>query len=72
MSRPPALGDPAVATCFSVVGEHRADPDRLLLLGDDGRYYDLHLPDGSVVPAEPEAGEWTVDPEPPATEDLLA
>ncbi len=24
---------------YAVVGEHRADPERLLLLGDDGRFY---------------------------------
>ena len=48
------------------------DPDRLLLLGDDGRYYAYHLPNGAALPTEPEEGEWAVDPAPPPAEDLFA
>jgi hypothetical protein len=55
------LGAPARPTIFAVVGERRDDPNRLLLLGDDGRLYDLPLPDGPPVPAEPD-GAWAVDP----------
>lgn len=44
---------------FAVVGEHRAEPDRLLLLGDDGRYY-AFAADGR--PAEVEPGDaWSLD-----------
>jgi hypothetical protein len=43
---------------FAVVGEHRAEPERLLLLGDDGRYY--AFADGR--PAEVEPGDaWALD-----------
>ena len=59
-------------TTFDLIGEHRDDPDRLLLLGEDGRYYAMRLPDGATVPTEPEAGEWAVEPPPPAAEDPLA
>ena len=43
---------------FSLVGEHRDDPDRLLLLGDDGRFYGYALPDGPFVPTDPDAEDW--------------
>lgn len=44
---------------FAVVGEHRAEPDRLLLLGDDGRYY-AFAADGR--PAEVDPGDaWALD-----------
>jgi len=44
---------------FAVVGEHRAEPERLLLLGDDGRYY-AFAADGR--PAEVEPGDaWSLD-----------
>ncbi|MDP9363745.1 MAG: hypothetical protein M3Q10_05875 [Chloroflexota bacterium] len=47
---------------FAVVGEHRAEPDRLLLLGDDGRYY-AFAADGR--PAEVEPGDaWSLDNDP--------
>ena len=72
MPRPPVPESPAVATCFSLVGEHRADPDRLLLLGDDGRYYDYRLPNGATVPTEPADGEWAIAPALPPAGDLLA
>ena len=72
MPRPPAVEPRPVATCFALVGEHRDDPDRLLLLGDDGRYYEYRLPDGQALPAEPDGAEWAVDPGLPAAEDLLA
>ena len=59
-------------TCYSVIGEHQADPDRLLLLGDDGLFYEFHLPDGPTLPTEPNASEWAVDSARPATDDPLA
>jgi hypothetical protein len=62
-------GGPAVTTVFAVVGEHRDDPDRLLLLGEDGVLYDLNLPDATAVPVEPDE-RWTVDPAVPAAEEV--
>ena len=44
---------------FAVVGEHRAEPDRLLLLGDDGRYY-AFAADGRPIEVEP-SGVWRLD-----------
>ena len=51
---------PPVTTVFAVVGEHRDDPDRLLLRGDDGRYYGHRLPDGPTTPVEPDE-RWALD-----------
>ena len=51
---------------FAVVGEHREDPNSLLLLGADGQHYAHRLPDGPITPIEPDE-HWTVDeitPEP--------
>ena len=56
----PAGASP-VTTVFAVVGEHRDDPDRLLLLGDDGRYYGHRLPDGPTTPVDEPDGRWVVD-----------
>jgi hypothetical protein len=50
----------ALPTVFAVVGEHRADPDRLLLLGDDGRYYAYQTDDGVPIAVELTA-DWAVD-----------
>ena len=52
---------PAMATIFSVIGHHHEDPDRLLLLGDDGTHYQYDLPHDSTTPVEPD-DEWDVDP----------
>ena len=61
MDRPPGrFGATPVTTVFAVVGEHRDDPDRLLLLGDDGHYYGHHLPDGPTALVEPDE-RWTLD-----------
>lgn len=50
---------------LAAVGEHRDDPDHLLLLGEDGHYYDLRLTDGATVPLPLEPGEeWLFDPAP--------
>jgi len=49
-----------VVTIFAVVGEHRDDPNRLLLLGADGQHYAHELPDGPTTPVEPDV-DWTVD-----------
>lgn len=44
---------------FAVVGEHRREPERLLLLGDDGRYYALTA-DGRPVEVQP-SNSWRLD-----------
>ncbi|MDP9366256.1 MAG: hypothetical protein M3Q10_18885, partial [Chloroflexota bacterium] len=56
---------------FAVVGQHRAEPNRLLLLGDDGRYY-AYAADGLPARVEPSAA-WSLDADdrsarPPAAE----
>ena len=59
----------SLATIFSVVGQHRDDPDRLLLLGEDGRHYQYDLPRDATTPVDPTDG-WLVDPDAPAREDV--
>ena len=44
---------------FAVVGQHRAEPGRLLLLGDDGRYYAYDAA-GRLAFAQPSAA-WVLD-----------
>ncbi|MBA3414706.1 MAG: hypothetical protein H0U10_05725 [Chloroflexia bacterium] len=44
---------------FAVVGQATADPGRLLLLGEDGRFY-AYAADGRLRPADPEIG-WRLD-----------
>lgn len=46
---------------FAVVGEHRREPERLLLLGEDGRYY-AYRADGAPMQVEP-GGAWNLDEE---------
>lgn len=46
---------------FAVVGEHRREPGRLLLLGEDGRYY-AYRADGAPMVVEPGAA-WNLDDE---------
>ncbi len=45
---------------FAVVGEHRAEPDRLLLVGDDGRYYAYATDAGAPTQVDP-SEEWAID-----------
>ena len=60
---------------LAAVGEHRDDPDHLLLMGEDGLYYDLRLTDGATLalPLTQDPGnEWLLDPARDAGElDLL-
>ena len=44
---------------FAVVGQHRAEPGRLLLLGDDGRFY-AYAANGRLTAVEPNAA-WLLD-----------
>jgi hypothetical protein len=53
-------GAPIMTNVFAVVGEHRDDPDHLLVLGDDGSYYDYTLTTGQAEPTEPGA-DWSTD-----------
>ena len=47
---------------YAVVGEHRDQPGRLLLLGDDGQYYDYGALDSYGEPAQVvPSDEWAVD-----------
>ncbi len=69
--RPPAvLGDVQVTNVFAVVGERREDPDHLLVIGDDGSYYDFALATGQTTPLHPDAS-WSTDDRFPAVIDLL-
>jgi hypothetical protein len=58
-----------VTIVFAVVGVHRHDPCRLLLLGADGRYYGQALPDGQPVEVEPDEA-WLIDRRRPAAEEI--
>jgi hypothetical protein len=57
-------------TVYSVIGEHRDNPDRLLALGSDGKHYALTLPSGATAPTEP-GDEWAIDSLPPDPEDVV-
>ena len=59
-----------MTTVYSVVGEHRDDPTRLLALGSDGRHYALDFPTGDASPTEPDDA-WRLDPDAPDAEDIL-
>lgn len=50
-------------TIYRIVGEHRADPSRLLLLGTDGHYYLLNLHDGHAKTSliDIKDDEWVID-----------
>ena len=63
------IGDNAM-TVFAVVGEHRDNPDRLLVIGEDGLHYDMRLPEGTAVPVEPD-DRWLVDENGAEPEELL-
>ena len=45
---------------FAVVGAHREQPDRLLLLGDDGHYYAYAAPGGQPTEVDP-SEDWEFD-----------
>jgi hypothetical protein len=54
-------GDPLMTNVFAVVGERCDDPNHLLVLGEDGSYYDYALSTGHAAPTEPDES-WTADP----------
>jgi hypothetical protein len=45
---------------FQVIGELRADPSQLVLLGDDGECYAMDAASGEILPLEPDVA-WAVD-----------
>ena len=45
---------------FAVIGEHREQPERLLLLGGDGRFYTYVSDEKAPVEVEP-TEEWELD-----------
>ena len=47
---------------FAVVGEHREEPARLLLIGDDGHFYAYATTNGEPTAVEP-TDEWELDGE---------
>ncbi len=51
-----------MGTVFAVVGEHRDDPARLLLRGEDGRFYAYGR--GGRLRAVAPDGAWVLDPDP--------
>jgi hypothetical protein len=52
--------DPITPVELFVVGELRADPLSLLLLGADSRFYSYSIVDGVTVSIEP-GQEWDID-----------
>ncbi|MGI8484812.1 MAG: hypothetical protein ACR2OU_11190 [Thermomicrobiales bacterium] len=68
MNLPHPHPQPTPPSELIVVGEHRSDPLRLLLLGVDGNYYAYALPEGNPKPIELDDG-WVV--ESPSTHDLF-
>ncbi len=45
---------------FRVIGELKADPAHLLVLDDDGRYYDYDILREEIVPVDLD-GSWAID-----------
>jgi hypothetical protein len=54
---------------FSVVGEHRDDPNQLLLLGSDGIHYATSTRVSDPVPIEP-GEDWLIDERVPDWDDV--
>ena len=54
------FGAAVVTNVFAVVGEHRDEPGRLLLLGDDGHFYAYGTEEGRPTQIEPSA-DWEID-----------
>ena len=65
----PASDPVSLPTELAVVGEHKEDPDQLLLRDEDGQYYAYSVSTDAAAPVEPD-GEWDVEPIP--DEELFA
>ena len=48
------------AISFQVIGELKGDPGHLLLIGDDGGWYDYDIVQVTIEPIEP-GDSWAVD-----------
>jgi hypothetical protein len=48
---------------LAVVGEHKEDPEQLLLQDAEGNYYAYTLPSGDPEPVDPDE-EWAVESAP--------
>ncbi len=70
-SLPARAGASDMPNIFAVVGEHREKPDHLLVLGEDGGYYDYVLATGQTLPVEPDQS-WATDTTAPELEQVLA
>lgn len=57
-----------VTNVFAVVGEHKRDRGRLLLKGDDGRFYAYGKGQGEMMPVRP-GKDWSLDSEANKLED---
>jgi hypothetical protein len=60
--------DTLMTNSFIVIGERRDDPDHLLVLGDDGAFYDYVVETGQALPVEPDA-TWLTDGSLPEVEE---
>ena len=55
---------------FAVIGEHDSDPDRLLVIGEDGQHYAWELATDETVPVEVDE-RWRIDDDVPARDILF-
>jgi hypothetical protein len=60
-----------MTTVFAIVGQHEEDPNRLLLVGDDGQHYQYQLPDGTTTPVVADEEPWQIDALPVPVEELI-
>jgi hypothetical protein len=60
-----------MSNIFVVIGENREDPNRLLLVDEDGNHYQYVVPDGTTIPIDLDE-TWIVDTVPVTTDELLA
>lgn len=55
------MRDPlADAIDFQVIGERKDDPGHLLLMGDDGQWYDFDIAQGEIALIDPD-DSWAMD-----------
>jgi hypothetical protein len=54
-----------VVHLYAVIGEHDTDPDRLLVIGEDGQHYAWYLTTDETIPVDVDDG-WRIDANLPA------
>ena len=59
-----------MTTVYSIIGEHREDPARVMVLGSDSQYYAMILPSRVTFSVEPDY-DWCLDEVQPGTEGVL-